>query len=354
MIKKLILLSALVLCSTLASANESISANPEPSVSATPESGSWLSSGRLTLTGRLLEDYEEYAGGLLLPVLSSDQAAALADIRGSFLEDLEQEVNAGLVFRYHLEDAGIILGINGYYDGRWTDLNNRFDQAAGGVDVLTRWVDLRANYYYPVADEVILEESEQTTVERTPATRTETTVRYRSYEEALDGFDTEVGVWVPWLSKYLPTVVCAGYYQFYSDLIEDDEFGGFKARIETRLHPNVAISGEWFEKTALNQSEYIASVRFQAPLDFWRKTKLESSGGPYNPLSSRMTEEVQRDLRVRVVKTGPVEYAREVLQYEIVSKPQPSPAPIPRPVVCNDVFVVDPVTGTITVQTVCK
>jgi len=314
---------------------ESLASEPSPAeVGSGPSS--WLSSGRLSLTGRALEENEEYASGLLMPVWLPESSALFLDVRGSFLDDAE-EINAGLVGRHHFKGLGIILGANAYYDGRWTDSDTRFDQAAGGLEIMSRWIDARANYYHPVTDETILGDSIQTNLTYRGGRWVRTRTLYRSYEEALDGYDAEIGVWLPWISRHVPTAVHAGYYQFNSDLIEDDEFGGMKARLEARVHPNVTISGEWFEEAAINQSEYIAAIRLQVPLDFWNKAFVPASGGPYNPLSERMSEEVQRDLRIRVIKTGPIEYASSTTS-----------------VFCRDIFIVDPVTGTVTVKTVCQ
>lgn len=311
-------------------------------------SPTWLSSGRLSLSGRVLEEYEEYAAGMMVPFGLSEKGAVFFDLRGSFLEDREQEVNAGLVMRRHLEDLGVILGANVYYDGRWTENDNRFDQAGGGIELLSRWVDIRANYYYPVTDEVMLEETSDTV----GGGGVQTITAYRSYEEALDGVDAEIGVWLPWVSRLVPIAVYGGYYQFTSDLIADDQYKGAKARLEARLLPNVTLSGEWFEEKALNQSEYIASVKVQVPLGFWRGARLPKAGGPYNPLVSRLTDEVQRDLRVRVIKTGPVEYSTTTTE-STSSGGGNSSGSDSNGGNCHDEFVVDPITGTITVETVC-
>jgi hypothetical protein len=321
----------------------------ESSASAASGDGpTWLSSGRLSLSGRVLEEYEEYAAGMMVPFGLSEKGAVFFDLRGSFLEDREQEVNAGLVMRRHLEGLGVILGANAYYDARWTESDNRFDQAAGGIELLSRWVDLRANYYYPVSDEVMLDETSDTV----GGGGVQTTTKYKSYEEALEGVDAEIGVWLPWVSRLVPIAVYGGYYEFKSDLIDDDQFEGAKARLEARLLPNVTLSGEWFEEKALNQSEYIASIKVQVPLGFWRGARLPKAGGPYNPLVSRLTDEVQRDLRVRVIKTGPVEHSTTTTDTPS-SGGGSSSGPDSNNGNCHDEFVVDPITGTISVETVC-
>ncbi len=307
----------------------------------------WGSPGRISLTGRVLEENEEYAAGIMLPLFKSGPGMAFVDLRGAFIEDLEQELNSGLVARYGLANSGIILGLNVYYDGRWTDEDNRYDQVAGGIEIMSRWLDLRANYYYPITDATVLDESSEFSEERVGSRRIRTSVSSRSYEEALDGFDVEAGVWLPWVSKFMPVAIYAGYYQFNSDYIDDDSYGGTKARLEVRAHPNVTLSGEWFEESELNNSEYIASVRVQVPLDFWRKTTLPASGGPYEPIINRMSDEVYRDLRVRVVKTGPVEINRERVETSYTSSAPTATRD------CYRVFKTDPVTGTITVTTVC-
>lgn len=322
-------------------------------VDAPAESGkSWLSQGRLSLAGRALEDNEEYVADALIPLWLPERGAIFLDVRGSFLGGDEEEVNAGLVARRHVDRLGVILGLNAFYDSRWTINDNRFEQVGGGIEVLSQWVDVRANYYHPFTDEFILDETSDTQRTTSGRRRIETTSVYRNYEEALEGYDAEIGFWLPFVSRYVPTAIHAGYYEFNSDLIDDDEFRGMKARLEVRVHPNITLDGEWYEEDALNRSEYIAGVRIQVPLDFWRTPSPRASGGPYQELDSRMSEFVHRDFRIRTIETGPVLFARSTS--ESVGGQNPPPAPLPPPIVCRDEFVTDPVTGTISVVTICE
>lgn len=316
------------------------------------ESSTILSHGRWSLAGRFLEETEEYVIDALAPLWMREDSRLFLNLRGSLLGDEEQEVNAGMVARQKIDRIGSVVGLNAFYDSRWTEHDNRFDQVGAGLEIMSRWVDVRANYYYPITDEFILGESSSSERETSGSRRIDTSSVYRNYEEALEGYDAEMGVWLPWISRYVPTAVFAGYYEFKSDLVEDDLYRGVKARVELRVHPNITLDGEWFEEDALNQSEYIVGIRVHVPFDFWRSTRLQSPSGPYHAMENRMSEFVHRDFRIRTIETGPVLFARSTS--ESVGGQNPPPAPLPPPIVCRDEFVTDPVTGTISVVTICE
>lgn len=307
--------------------------------------------GRLSVTARALDEQQEYAVGLQIPLLGANSNYAAVDLRGAVLDEEESEWNGGLILRRFVSDSSLV-GINAYYDSRSTASDNRFDQAGFGMEVLSRWVDVRANYYHPLTDAVKTSEEETVDRVRTSSRIVETVSQFRSYEEALDGYDAEIGVWIPGLSRVVPTAIFAGYYQFNSDLVDDSIYGGAKARIEMHVSPLLGLFGEWFEEDALNQSEYIASVRIQLPFDFWRRDAAFMGTGPYAPLRGRVSDEVQRDLRVRTIQTGPVLYNQIQKETAVNRRHTPRPAQPPS-VTCRDVFVTDPLTGVVTVERVC-
>lgn len=255
--------------------------------------------GRLTLGGAFGEDREVYQIDAMIPVLQSKTAGLFLNARGVEITDEEQAAGVGLVVRSLLERPSVILGINGDYAAANTEADNSFEQVAGGVEVLSRWVDVRANYYHPLTD---TPQKEGTTI-----------------EVALQGWDAEVGVWLPYLSRYAPTAVYAGYYMFDSDDAKED-VDGFKARLESRLHPNVTFDAEWYDDKSYAGTEYYVGVRLHIPLDFWKGARMYRGGDRVPPLSARMLDPVHRDLRVRVEGT---EYTRSPEQpIGLVSKPR--------------------------------
>lgn len=272
---------------------------------------SWHDSGRLTTGFRYSEDAQEYYADLLKPFWRTGDTVLSLDVRGTALEDAEQELNAGLVLRRLVRDPGLILGANLFYDTRWTEHDNTFNQAGAGVEVLSRRFDARANYYHPLQDEEVLSETSDsetsTRVESGRRITTTTTSIYRTYEEALRGFDVEAGCWLPFLERMAPTALFVGYYNFSSD--HADDLAGVRVRLESRVHPNLTLDAEWFEDRELNETEYFVGARVQVPLDFWngirfRAPEKQDAGG--HPLEARMSEMVGRDFRIRTITTGPI------------------------------------------------
>lgn len=295
------------------------------------KASSWFDPGRLTLGARF-GDVQEYVADALLPAWKPGRAILFLDLRGSALESKEQEGNFGLVARHLWPQSGLILGANVFYDVRATENDNTFGQIGGGVELLSKWIDLRANYYHPVTDEQALTDSVEVGTARNGRTTTTTTTLRRTYEEALPGYDAEAGVWLPWLDRFAPTGVFGGYYRFSSEYIPD--ISGPKVRIESRLHPNLTFDAEWYEDQKLNRTDYFVGVRVNLPFDFWNGLRFERSpGSNARPFESRMGDMVYRDFRIRTIVTGPVTVNRTVTESYVpaTSAPPPTPPPTPTP-----------------------
>ncbi len=264
--------------------------------------------GGVTLGARFSDHVQESFVDVRWPDLKTPRDVLMLDLRGTFLESAEQEVNAGFVYRHLSPKESVILGANMYYDGRWTENDNFFNQLGVGLECLTRHVDVRANYYYPLEDEFVLNSTSRSTVEESETsgsrTMTRTTSYYSTYEEALEGFDFELGVWLPWISRAVPTAVYAGYFDFNSEY--EDGFRGGKARIESRIHPRFVLDAEWFDDSALNGTDYFVGMRVDIPFCFWKKSSWKTAGGDPRALGRRMSEMVVRDFRIRTIVTHPV------------------------------------------------
>lgn len=300
------------------------------------EVASRLDPGRVTVGSRF-GDVQEYVVDALVPVWTPGRNILFLDLRGSALENEAQELNGGLVARQLWPKSSLILGANVFYDTRWTENDNTFGQVGGGVELLSKWVDVRANYYYPVTDEEVLTETEEISSARSGRRITTTTTLMRTYEEALKGFDAEAGVWLPWLHKFAPTAVFAGYYRFTSDYERD--LSGYKFRLESRVHPNLTLDAEWYEDEELNRTDYFVGFRVNLPLDFWNGIRFSRpEGSNVRPFESRMGDMVYRDFRIRTIETGSVVADQAIVEGLIPasrSPPAPSPEP-PIPTPCFD------------------
>lgn len=313
-----------------------------------------LPAARVTLGGRYSSEVQEYLADALVPLWSSGSALLALNLRSSFLESDEQEVNAGLVLRRKLHDPDMILGANLYYDTRWTENDNTFDQVGGGIELLTRRIDARANVYIPLSDEEVVSSTSETATssEVTGGQRITTTRRIEQvvYEEALEGFDAEIGVWLPFLDKAAPTALYAGYYDFSSDFEEDRS--GMKARLESRVLSWLTVDAEWYDDDELNRTDYFVGIRVHMNLGGGRSDG--QGNGDMHPVAARMMDMVYRDFRIRTLVTDPIEVVTEVdQQTQRISTPttrstststptpEPEPPPPPPPADCE----IDPITG---------
>ncbi|HPE84784.1 MAG TPA: inverse autotransporter beta domain-containing protein, partial [Chlamydiales bacterium] len=69
------------------------------------------------------------------------------DLRYHVFDRGRSALNAGLGYRFNAD--GVLLGLNAYYDARWTT-GQTFSQFGGGLEMLSRFLDFRANGYFPV------------------------------------------------------------------------------------------------------------------------------------------------------------------------------------------------------------
>jgi len=273
-------------------------------------SGSRFDPGRLSFGGRFSESVQQVEADALVPLWTRGASAVFINLRGLFLEDLEQEANVGLVARHRLTDHRLIFGFNTYYDTRWTEQDNTFEQVGAGVEVLSPWVDIRANYYHPLTDARVLSDYIRQKPCCCDGGQTVMAMRMRTYEEALTGYDAEVGVWLPYLSRCMPTALFVGYYDFSSDYADD--LSGVRLRAESRVHPNVTLDAEWIEDKDLNRMDYFVGVRIHMPLDFWNGIRFDRgvSAGAGQPFDARIRDPINRDFRIRTLQAGPVVVAR--------------------------------------------
>ncbi|MBX3439432.1 MAG: inverse autotransporter beta domain-containing protein, partial [Planctomycetaceae bacterium] len=143
--------------------------------------------------------------------------------------------NVGGGYRWLID--GTILGVNGWYDHYQTDLNNRFNQATFGVELLSQQFDVRANAYIPFGDqEQFIGVADPGTVPVFVDTRI-AFLGTAFEEQAMKGFDAEVGVpllAIPWVRAY-----GGGYY--YSSA-EGDDAPGARGRIEVAVSDDLSLN----------------------------------------------------------------------------------------------------------------
>ncbi|QIF02493.1 inverse autotransporter beta domain-containing protein [Roseimicrobium sp. ORNL1] len=248
-------------------------------------------------------------------------------------------------------DEGIFVGANVFIDMLDTEEDNQFWQLGVGLEVGTRYVEVRGNYYIPLSDkqlaettrtvETIQRSSTSTSQSVTPTsdpyatgssvaqnalftTTTTTSIStttierlFRRYEEGMEGWDAEVAFLIPGLDRYFDLRVIGGYYKFDNQPFGPQEGGtgnveGWKAGVEVRPVPAVILTGTWYDDERLTGSDWTVGVQLQIPFEggdlgdgktFWSRIG-ESFTPRRRHLVERLAEPVRRqNAAIKVANT---------------------------------------------------
>ena len=87
--------------------------------------------------------------GALGPIAQTSDMLSYVDFR--FMADTRenQEGNFGLGQRWLNSDKGYITGVYGYFDRRFSNLGNKYNQLTFGIEYLSVTWDYRGNIYIP-------------------------------------------------------------------------------------------------------------------------------------------------------------------------------------------------------------
>ncbi len=299
-----------------------------------------LPAGRLTFGGEFRQSEFEGFADALIPLVATETGLVFLNPRTSITDRSEEEYNLGLGYRHLFADRNLILGGNIFYDYRDTRFGNTYHQLGLGVEMLTPWVDARANYYRPERKTFLADTMEVETVQesrrrvstfgdlyaegnairqdetvRNITTTTTTKQTFEMFEQAVEGFDAEIGVKFP-MPEAVENVevrLFGGYYYFDSRL--GDDIKGAKARLEVRALPSLFLDAGWYENKDLTGSDFYVGARINVPFDLYN---LAQGRNPFagardgfrhtpRPFAARMTEMVMRDLHVRDVRSDYIE-----------------------------------------------
>ena len=307
-------------------------------------SGAGLPPAELTGGGRMGDGVSEGFGDLVAPVLLLKSGLVFVNPRASYTDESAEEYNLGVGYRHLLAPKNLILGANVYYDYRETERDSRFHQVGFGLEILSEWVDARANYYLPDDEKETVNEFDVETVTQSTTYRnsgwsapyatgnaivqdnltlktistTTTKQHFEQYEEAMEGWDCEVGVRlpIPVVMDHADVKVFGGYYAFNASF-GDDDIRGFKGRFEVRALPSVYLDAEFYEDRDLTGSDYFIGARVRVPFDVGNISKGRNPfagtlagfvpSSRRAPFSSRLTEMVMRDLHIRTEVSDVVE-----------------------------------------------
>lgn len=296
--------------------------------------GETRATGRATLGGRVGEHLSEGYLDVLQPLAGGERGLLFFNPKLSGSDNDEEEYSLGLGLRVLCPAVEAIAGANVFYDSRDSRNGNTFDQVGAGLEILTAWVDARANYYWPDDKQELIETQSDTEVdrdtdyflsdiyaeghqllqlERIKTTTTTTTRYFERFEAALEGYDAELGAKLPFLPAWLETRVFAGYYNFEGDFTEDID--GFKGRLEIRALPALTLDAEFYDNDDLTGSDYFFGARVNLPFDV---VNLARGRNPFagagaalsarrQAFTERLSEMVIRDPHVRLHESGYLE-----------------------------------------------
>lgn len=251
------------------------------------------------------KEYEtDYTIDYLLPVWANKDSLLFLNPHyrtsdeGTDIIDDSNEFNIGLGFRKLANTASgdIIFGANVFWDFINSRHNNDFYQWGIGVETLSQWVDFRANYYHPYGD----------TIERVPSLDLylggeSSLLTSMGYEEALEGFDVELGFQVPGISDIVETRIYGGGYWYNAEKFDDIE--GFMARLEVRPIQFINFNIEYKDDNVRNAT-FIGGyldIPFSLPNLFSGENPFEGifETGP-RVVAERMTDKIVRDRHIVV------------------------------------------------------
>ncbi len=258
-----------------------------------------------------LGDNRVLADALGFISLWEDESTLLfADVRGQF-DDLDnREGNWGLGLRSIVEDD-LILGGYGFYDYRWSNTGNTFDQVTVGLELKSYVWDFRVNGY------IATEGSKLVSSQGGPlgfggdayAVFQNNTIRVISgggviveeYERGYYGFDAEVGALLSaWgdnnafeLRSY------AGGYHFEAGAAGFPNASGPRTRLELTafdlpwfgLGSRLMVGAE-YTWDQIRDDRVSGLLAVQVPLNFFQPRQR------LNPFSRRMLDRVRRDVDV--------------------------------------------------------
>ena len=242
-----------------------------------------------------------YLQGWIPLVQQTGRSVLFSDLRVVNFDNADYwEFNAGGGSRWYNADRDRIFGVNAYYDGRKT-ATTFFNQIGVGVESLGRYVDFRANGYAVVGP------NSSIIGYNNPTFRGSNIVLDTLVENALSGFDFEIGTPIPFLERW-DTRAFVGHYHYAAE--QGPDVSGVRVRLEANVNHNV-------------------SLYFAAQHDAVLRTTV--SGGIAMNFGGR---KVCREQRGTVDRLD----ARVVRDVNIVSYS-------PQPVEANKVTALDPTTG---------
>lgn len=247
---------------------------------------------------------------ILLPLYGDDRQIFFFNPNFRFDDNDGNEQNIGFGYRLLSSCGHFIVGGNAYYDTMESEANNRYEQWGVGAELLSHWVDLRANYYNVFGDTKNSLGGSTSGSDYYFSGNSLLSSGGLNIEEALDGYDAEVSVLVPGLSDFMETRLAATYYSFDSDYGKDPD--GWRGRIEARPVQAVNLTVEYRDDDLRGSDTFFGGYLeipfsignlFSGQNPFAGAGELWTFGNRTRELKQRMTDKVVRDRHIVAVRT---------------------------------------------------
>ncbi len=177
-------------------------------------------------------DEYDISGGMLVlvPIFETDDNSNLMFSQGSLYHyDDRTTVNIGLGYRHITMDDKLLLGVNAFYDHEFPYDHQR---ASIGGELRTTVGEINTNYYWGMSG----------WKQGRPGTE----------ERAMDGYDLELGVPLP----YLPTTKARGTYFKWMPQSGSGGEHGFNYELSTEILPGFEISAGHRDYSRSNDENY--------------------------------------------------------------------------------------------------
>jgi hypothetical protein len=186
---------------------------------------------------------------------------------------------------------GLFLGVNLFANMAEASDDQRFWQLSPGIEVGSRWVQLRSRYHIPISESHFVGKgfAQRSVTQYGPYTiESFQFANIFAERESLEGWEVEAEILVPGLDQVADVRVIAGYADFFSNDHAATSIQSLKAGIEARPVPAVVLSAMWYEDERLMGDNWFFGMGIEVPIGpgpgdgkggFWKSLKSAFTGG---------------------------------------------------------------------------
>lgn len=227
--------------------------------------------------------------GLRAKLVDWETSHLFGEMHGLISDNGRFGYNLGGGYRWMYNDG--VFGLHSWYDNHESNTRHRYEQVSFGAEYLSPGLDLRANGYVPTGNREnflrIIDPGTETFYQQNQIL----TIGTGLYERALNGFDVEAGVPMPFLNWL------RGYAGAYLLNDKNDETWGFKSRFEARLAEGVILNA-----VVTDDERYSTNVNLSVEIRYAGGSLPTRFGQDFSALSRRY-DQVWRDWQVHIGQT---------------------------------------------------